>query len=287
MAAALSTMRAPALSSYELGKLLYLDGFFVSDRQAKEEFDKILDTVLSLHLLSPSGIAKSYTLFGRGAAEAKEVVCALDPFSYVSHLSAMEYHGLTDRFPKVLYMTRPPLTLWKKQAEEKMSKELDGRLEHYRSIGLPMLVRHNFKEIGKTLVDFQERSQLGAFRIVANSSLRVATIGRVFLDMLREPGRCGGIQHVLDVYRAEAGRYLKLITDEIEQHGQPIDKVRAGFVLSEVCGLDSPVFKNWEQFAQRGGSRKLDHEAEFASRYSERWMLSINVPSVSHSNEEF
>jgi predicted transcriptional regulator of viral defense system len=110
--------------------------------------------------------------------------------------------------------------------------------------------------------------------------LRVATLGRVFLDMLREPRLCGGIQHVVDIYRQEASRHLKLIVDEVDRHGQPIDKVRAGFVLAEVCRLQSPVIDGWDRFAQRGGSRKLDAESEYAPIYSERWQLSINVPSI-------
>jgi len=108
----------------------------------------------------------------------------------------------------------------------------------------------------------------------------VATLGRVFLDMLREPKLCGDIQHVLDIYQKDARRYLKLIVDEIDRHGQPIDKVRAGFVITEVCRLTSPAVDGWEKFAQRGGSRKLDAENEYAPIYSERWQLSINVPSL-------
>ncbi|MBY0240225.1 MAG: hypothetical protein K2X55_13005 [Burkholderiaceae bacterium] len=276
----LSTVRDPALSSYGLAKLLYMHGAISKAKSAKKEFEQILETVLALHLLTASGIPGTYTLFGKGAAEPREVICALDPFCYVSHLSAMEYHGLTDRFSKILYMTRPSAANWKEQAEEKMRKDLDGELAQYRSYGLPTLTRHKFNEISGTLVQFQERSQLGAFRLVANSSLRVATIGRVFLDMLREPALCGGVQHVIDVFKSDARRYLKLIVDEIERHGQPIDKVRAGFVLSEVCKLSHPMWLEWEKFAQRGGSRKLDPAGEFSSSFSERWMLSINVPSA-------
>jgi predicted transcriptional regulator of viral defense system len=193
----------------------------------------------------------------------------------------MEHHGLTDRFSKILYMTRPSAAPWKKQADEKMVKDLGPTLVDYLELDLPKLSRHKITEIGRTPVHFQERSQMGAFRLVSDTSLRVATIGRVFLDMLREPKLCGGMQHVLDVYKQEARRYLKFIVDEVERHGQPIDKVRTGFVLSEVCGLEHSIFEQWATFAQRGGSRKLDSEEEFATRYSERWMLSINTPSLS------
>jgi predicted transcriptional regulator of viral defense system len=283
---ALSLIRAPALSSYDLGKLLFLNGSFSTPKNAKREFDSILETILGLHLLTPLGVANSYALFGKTSTSPAEIVCTIDPFSYVSHLSAMEHHGLTDRFSKILYMTRPSASAWKAQAEERMAKDLDGQLTQYLSLGLPKLVRHKFTDVARTPVHIQERSHLGAFRLVAETPLRVATIGRVFLDMLREPKLCGGMQHVLDVYKQEARRYLKFIIDEVERHGQPIDKVRAGFMLSEVCGLDNPIFSKWESFAQRGGSRKLDPEEEFATRYSERWMLSINAPSLSKLGQD-
>jgi predicted transcriptional regulator of viral defense system len=133
---------------------------------------------------------------------------------------------------------------------------------------------------------FCERSQLGAFRRVAGSSLRVSTVGRVFLEMIREPSLCGGIQHVIDVYQSEAKRNLKLIVNEMNQHGSAIDKVRAGYLLSEVCGLNDPSFTDWEKFAQRGGSRMLDPQGEYVSHFSERWKLSLNVPSVIQQGED-
>ena len=98
--------------------------------------------------------------------------------------------------------------------------------------------------------------------------------------MIREPTLCGGLQHVVDVYCAEAKVYLNLIIDEISRHGLPIDKMRAGYLLTEVFHLDAPAFQDWEQLAQRGGSRKLDPDGEYATAYSERWKLSINLPSL-------
>ena len=79
------------------------------------------------------------------------------------------------------------------------------------------------------------RSHLGAFRVVRSTGVRVATIGRTFLDMVREPELCGGILHVIDVYRSQAAQYLSLIIDDAERHGTAIDKVRLGFLLTEVC----------------------------------------------------
>ena len=111
-------------------------------------------------------------------------------------------------------------------------------------------------------------------------------VGRAFLDMVREPGNCGGMQHVVDTYREHGARYLALIADEVEQHGNAVEKVRAGYLLDEVCRLTHPLVDGWTQKAQRGGSRLLDPLGEYAPVYSEKWKLSINVASLMPGGSE-
>jgi len=289
MAAALATVEAPVVSSYEVAQRFFLLLSNGEVERTKRRFKALQDTLQTVRLLTPldaSSARDAYQIFGRSKATPAEIVCGLDPFAYVSHLSAMEHHGLTDRFPQILYMTRPSAIEWRKQATQRMAKDLGNRLEAFLASGLPRLVRPRTARVGHTTVQFCERSQLGAFRLVPGSSLRVATIGRVFHDMLREPMLCGGVQHVVDIYRRKAKRYLRLIVDEVNQHGQPIDKVRAGYLLSEVCHLDAPELVNWQKLAQRGGSRKLDPEGEYVPIFSERWHLSINVPSLTVPEED-
>jgi predicted transcriptional regulator of viral defense system len=282
VADSLSTSTGPAITAYELGKLVYLKGKPLEIKAPKQEYERVVDALLAIRLLAKiNGASNAYLLFGHSSASPSEIACCLDPFAYVSHLSAMEHHGLTDRFPKILYLTRPPAAEWRKQAEARMAKDLGEGLETYRQCGLPRLTLPAASSFAGTTLHVHERSQFGAFRNVSGSPLRVATIGRVFLDMLREPKSCGGMQHVIDVYRREAKRNLRLIVDEVIRHGQPIDKVRTGYVLTEVCHLEFDAATEWQTHAQRGGSRKLDPDGEYTSNYSERWKLSINVPSLS------
>jgi predicted transcriptional regulator of viral defense system len=95
--------------------------------------------------------------------------------------------------------------------------------------------------------------------------------------MLRNPELCGGINHVIDVFEEHGSKYLRLITDDIDQNGAPIDKVRAGYILDELMGIDSEVVESWISFAQRGGSRKLDSSSEYIEDWSDRWQVSLNV----------
>jgi predicted transcriptional regulator of viral defense system len=277
----------PVISEYELGRAIFLKlSALAEGRNAL--FRPVVEHLKALKIFVPlslGGTTNAYQLFGHSTASPQQIACALDPFAYVSHLSAMEYHGLTDRFPKILYLTRPPAGEWRRQAEEKMRRDLGTRYEEYLASRLPRLVRPKLSKIAQVNLHFQERSQLGAFKHVGSSNLRVATIGRVFLEMTREPQLCGGIQHVIDVFSSNAKRYFRLVVDEYERHGKAIDKVRAGYLLTEICNLTDSVVENWSQFAQRGGSRKLDSETEYAPEFSERWKLSINVPSLTRYDE--
>lgn len=284
---ALAATGLPAISEYELGKAVFRKLSAPAEKH-NHLFRPVIEHLKALRILVPfslGGATNAYLLFGHSAASAQQIACALDPFAYVSHLSAMEYHGLTDRFPKILYLTRPPAREWRQQAEQKMRRDLGERYEQYLASHLPRLVRPKLSKIAQVNLHLQERSQMGAFKHVSGSNLRVATIGRVFLEMTREPHLCGGIQHVIDIYSGNAKQYLRFIVDEYEQHGRAIDKVRAGYLLTEVCGLTNSVVESWAQYAQRGGSRKLDPEAEYATEFSERWKLSINVPSLMEHDE--
>jgi len=230
--------------------------------------------VIQPHKNFPSAV---FSLLGQQPT-APEVACVLDPFAYLSHLSAMEYHGLTERLPAVLFLSSPSPKDWQQFALARMTKELgEQKLESYRSAGLPALSKPRFDKIERHVVKVYSSSHLGAFIAIRDRALRVATLGRTFLDMLREPDLCGGIYHILEVFEAHAATYLRLITDEIEQHGTKIDKVRAGYILDERLGLTSSALERWQADMQRGGSRKLYAKGEYSPRFSERWGLSINI----------
>lgn len=287
---ALSKYEHPTLTAYSLGVMvfnLYVSGAIEGhDLRVKNplperrHFTQVLDFFLSHGVLREvRGFSHRsvFSVIGRHDEVATEVVCTADPFAYLSHLSAMEIHGLTDRLPQTVFISSPPSTPWRQFADEQMHKDLGAHFDDYLSAGFPLLWRTRIdKVLGHPVHTFQS-VHLGAFKKLDPQGVRVATLGRTFLDMLRDPDLCGGIQHVLDVYRTHAKRYLGLIVGEAEQHGTAIDKVRAGYVLEELCHLESETVRTWTRFAKRGGSRKLVAKNPYSSTYSEKWCLSLNA----------
>ena len=249
----------------------------------RADFLRLRKELLNAAVLKPvAGLREglAYTLLGRTDDSPDELACALDPFACVSHLSAMAHYGLTDRMPEQIYLTSPGDALWRSLAGERMLRDLGEELSTFVKAGLPALRRIKSDRISGRPVHRHTAATAGGFRAILGSSLRVANLGRTFLDMLREPRLCGGIVHVLSVYEEHARPNLRLILDELDRHGTAIDKVRAGYILEERCGLNDPRISAWVQLAARGGSRRLDAAVEYSPRFSERWALSINVPEA-------
>jgi predicted transcriptional regulator of viral defense system len=284
VAAQLSDWPQPVITDYELGRI-YLS---ISDTPlTRTHYDKLIETLEAVKLVTPNKDFRGtavYKLFGKTDVLPAAVACSADPFAYLSHLSAMALHGITDRLPKTLYLCTPPTKEWNDEARVRMERELGESLHEYKAAKLPLLRYVLNVKVGSSNLFVVRRSKRGAFKIIKDRGIRVATIARTFLDMIREPENCGGMQHVVDTYKAYAPTYLTQICSEVDQHGTAIDKVRTGYLLKTVCDLDHPAMERWLAFAQRGGSRKLDPNEEYASYYSDEWQLSINVPSLMPNN---
>lgn len=218
-----------------------------------------------------------HRIVDRSRSDPESVVSAVDPFGFISHLSAMAFHGLSDRLPKIIFFTTLAASSWGVCARERMHKDLGGELERYASQGLPLLRRLRLERVQGMAVTYVRSSSRSGHRLARDGTLRVATLGRTFLDMLRRPELCGGMPHVLDAYTSYGRDHAPLIINELGRRGKSIDRVRAGYILEELCNVTDPRLDAWLADVQRGGSRKLDPQAEYAPTFSERWQLSINV----------
>src|SRR5690554_5941587 len=167
------------------------------DFAERSDVNKYLNQLLDEGVLSPhKTLSNTFTLLGRSDLDPEDIACTVDPFCYMSHLSAMSYHGLTDRIPGKLFISSPSVSEWRLFAKEQMLKDLGDDYETYCENGMPLLVKTNIKKINKVEVHCLSSKHLGAYKNIRGRALRVSTIGRTFLEMLKNPDLCGGINHV-------------------------------------------------------------------------------------------
>lgn len=279
---------SPVLTNYKLATVIF-DLFLRNQESGALRVSKQLPTTTDLKrvkdgLLAGGVISESPDL-GVGAVrymarpyfQYRQIVCGIDPFAYISHLSAMVHYGLTDQLPKMVFATTYPTKEWSQRALQQMQRDLGDSFDLYVSTSLPSLRRIHIKSVQGMPLNLHTSLSAGSFIIMRDEQFRVASIGRTFLDMLRRPDLCGGMVHVMDVFEEHAKRYLPHIVSEVDAHGSAIEKVRAGYILDECCGLQHEVLSSWRSHAQRGGSRKLDPTAEYVPEFSENWAISLNV----------
>lgn len=251
--------------------------------------------ILSRHLqaLINNGVLKqvgSLPIYSFSSAKtsAQQVVCTLNPFSYLSHLSAMEWHHLTDRIPHAIHLVTCSQKQFKILADELANKDfpplekISGETFTYEVIsGVPITHQKiNNKKIMKYTIHEHSQKNFKNMPIQQDSGgIRVASVGQTFLDMLKEPNFCGGINHVLEVFEEHAERYLSLIVRAADKQGSTIDKMRVGYLLEERFGFakNNPTIEGWKTLAQRGGSRVLVAGEPYSNIFSETWCLSINL----------
>lgn len=278
----------PVMTDYDLGLLLrrvYAGKYacfgtprtrkpIPSDSDLRRAIQRLRkDRVIRTDPDFPHGVVQVFDVLDQTA----ELVCAeVDPYCYISHQSAMQRYGLSDRNPAHLVLTTYDDTLWRQHR---------GALMAAREAGLefpddtrPMRQRVKFPDRvrGRPIL-IHETKYPGASQPLADSRARVATIGQTFLDMLTRPAWCGGMSHVLDLWDSQAKTYHQEIIAAVETCPVKLVKVRAGYILSERLGVTDPRVEAWHAFAQRGSSQKLDPERPYQPIFSERWMLSLNV----------
>jgi predicted transcriptional regulator of viral defense system len=208
------------------------------------------------------------------AGSAEEIASIADPFCYVSHLSAMERYGLTDRSPEALHLSTPWRPIWNRMRDERVAADTLNQPH----INAPSLIRFGFKsKVRRRPVIVHETRHPAVPTTVSGERTRITDVGRTFADMVDMPALCGGIRHVLDVWENHASDWSNEIIAGVDSLDSKIAKVRAGYILSERLGIDNERIQAWEACAQRGGSRKLDPDGAYVAPFSERWMLSINA----------
>ena len=250
-------------------------------RQTKPEehhYTKYAKQLFGRHGISPTPRQGVWRVSTIPALLPEEMVCLSDPFLYVSHLSAMRTWQLTNRIPKALTFTRLRAALIK----EKLLADCPPQ---WPQPVIPLTTRNigRFSDLNiEATIAIMETKTPSPTIELGGSHTRVTTQAATFVDMIKKPSLCGGMNHVLDIfdqeYRQRGRRLHSDVVRLIDADDTPaIVKVRAGYILSERLGMTSETIDRWTHYAARGGSRKLDPERGYKPTFSEKWMISLNV----------
>lgn len=224
-------------------------------------------------------LSNIYFIKGKPEYSASEAICAVYPYGYISKINAMAWYGITDRIPKIVRFTTCTLPEWKNKSLEDL--EVGPSVPFDRESFIPKYPKRT-DVFGDELIVSVEKNYVSPSEI-RNSPLRISPIGKTFIDMLRTPDECGGIDHVLDVYIDNAEKYFPAILKELKhERSRKIDIARTGFVLQKVVGITHPQLTEWQQESQktRGSSKVLVPGQPFSSIYDEDWSLSLNAESA-------
>ncbi len=243
----------------------------------RDQLKAMIRTLAKDKVLAPDGDFKAgvwHVVGSLTAATAEDAICLVDPFAYISHLSAMQRYGLTERSPDALHVTTPTRPLWTAMRNERIH-ELGWDMDDEEK---PLLARIGFAPtVRRRHVVLHESSHPSPTKEIAGERARIASIGHVFVNMLDQPWLCGGMTHVLDCFDRHAENWITEIVEAVNAADSPIIKVRAGYIIDELLGVKIDQVEKWVGCAQRGGSRKLDPKAPYAGVFSEKWMISLNA----------
>jgi len=190
---------------------------------------------------------------------AAEYLCAALPTAYLVYFSALHHHGMTLRVPN----------------------DLQYSVRKWRSAPEALGFRPSLPPLPEQLITLplRKRALRGPIEVRELPQPRIGVASRAWtlVHAVRKPAFCGGWSHVGTVLQRHLAAHASEVVRILEENGSAIDKVRFGYILDEVLGLQLPILSEWEKLAQRGGSRVLVVGRPYADTYSERWCLSLNT----------
>lgn len=281
----INSLEKPLISEYELFRIIWNIYQKRSAKNLRGEYPSRSRYISTRGMLKKAGVIRQdYDYGGRfwrimsvSDQPADSIICVADPYCYVSHMSAMQKYGLTNRRPEALFITSPTDAIVRSWNQEKFLTNY-GQLPKLPEIYVePLNLVHHPKQVRKRIISQNKTVLYGDWRQVRGTEERISSIGQVFLDMLENPSKCGGMRHIIEVWQEHAPKYLDQIIKTVDSCNKSILKVRAGYIIDELMQIDHGLVQSWVRFAQRGGSRVLESGRPYSEPFSEKWMLSVNV----------
>ena len=283
VADALEQRGEPVLTAWDLYALIR-KAYHDKERKipAPRSLHKIRSSLEKAGIVTPDRDYKThYRVIHVTDQPADDIVCLIDRFCHISHLSAMQNWGLTNRRSYELIVTRPDNSAIKAMLSQIMQQDADSvpwfhhdstpssSPFHLGNILHPSHVRRRPVKVRKSRRPGQSLRD-------RNSFSRITTIGQTFLDMLQQPALCGGMAHVIEVWHEHALTHLDPIIETLHS-ANAVVKCRAGYIIDEQLGVHDSRVEAWHAYAQRGGSSRLDPRRPYVPHWSEKWMISINA----------
>lgn len=230
------------------------------------------------HLIG--GFYEVFYIKGNANVSENDIICSTYPYGYLSYLSAMEWHNITDKIPKFIHFTTCPSNQWKGRFISEF-KESHPDIDDINKF-IPRFPRNStVNDID--LIITQETHYVEPMKS-RNSCVRVSSIGKTFMDMTRRPEYCGGEDHVIETFIEYGKKYSPSIIKDVDKFGRPIDKARIGFILDKIIGVENKKVNEWksESVKTRGSSKVLSPKSPFSPYFDEDWSISVNVDMVNN-----
>ncbi|MCY4290233.1 MAG: hypothetical protein OXC72_00540 [Roseovarius sp.] len=273
----------PVLTAWDLYALIR-KSYHDREREipASRSLHKVRGSLEKAGVVAPDRDYKThYRVINVTDLPADDIICLIDRFCHISHLSAMQNWGLTNRKSHELIITRPDDLAVKAMLSDIMKQEAKSAPWHHRDSAPSSSPFHlgNIRHPGhvrRRAIKVRKSRRAGQSLKNRNGFSRIATIGQTFLDMLKQPALCGGMAHVIDVWSEHAITHLDQIIETVSSANSAV-KCRAGYIIDERLGVNDSRVEAWHACAQRGGSSRLDPRRPYVPRWSDKWMISINA----------
>lgn len=177
------------------------DGWEIPRKTKFEEFLKhLLETEVLKQIEIDLPRAETLSKYVFGEPTLFEIANSIKSRSYLSHYTAMFFHGLTDNLPKTIY-TNTELKMSKNfNTKELEQSSIDrafacnvrqsNQIARYEDIEIYLLNSKNVEHVGVKEFEFD------------GIKLRVTDIERTLIDITVRPNYAGGVQEVLNAFAA-------------------------------------------------------------------------------------
>jgi len=130
-----------------------------------------------------------------GEIDIVDLALSLRKKGYLSHYSALSYHGLTEQVPKTIY-----INVEQSKKEIKSNRLLQSQID--KALASPAKLSNNYTVYNDQYIYLLNGKHTGALGVEVNDvkNVRVTDIERTLIDITIRPEYSGGIYEVLKAY---------------------------------------------------------------------------------------